>query len=46
MREVYESNRGDFHVKGYEGTGVKDHMNHIWGMNETLFPYLKERWGR
>ena len=46
MREIYESNRGDFHVKGYEGAGVKDHINHIWGMNETLFPYLKARWTR
>ena len=46
MRQIYESNRGDFHVKGYEGQGVKDHIDHIWGMNETLLPYLKERWSR
>ncbi len=46
MREIYESNSGDFHVKGYQGIGVKDHINHIWGMNETLLPYLKERWSR
>jgi hypothetical protein len=46
MRQLYESHRGDFHVRGYEGTGVKDHIDHIWGMGETLFPYLKDRWSR
>ena len=28
------------------GTGVKDHIDHIWGMNETMLPYLKARWER
>jgi hypothetical protein len=46
MLEIYESHRGDFHVKGFLGTGVKDHIDHIWGMNETLFPYLREYWSR
>jgi len=46
MLEIYESDRGDFHVKGFRGTGVKDHIDHIWGMNETLFPYLRERWSK
>ena len=46
MRQIYESHRGDFHVKGFEGQGIKDHIDHIWGMNETLLPYLKERWSR
>jgi hypothetical protein len=46
MRQLYESHRGDFHVRGYEGTGVKDHIDHIWGMGETLLPYLKDRWSR
>jgi hypothetical protein len=46
MLEIYESHRGDFHVKGFLGTGVKDHIDHIWGMNETLFPYLRDRWSR
>ena len=46
MRQIYETHRGDFHVKGFEGQGVKDHIDHIWGMNETLLPYLKERWSR
>lgn len=44
MLEVYESHRGDFHVKGYLGTTVKDHIDHIWGMNDTMLPYLRERW--
>jgi hypothetical protein len=44
MLEVYESHRGDFHVKGFLGTTVKDHIDHIWGMNETLLPYLRDRW--
>jgi hypothetical protein len=44
MTETYESHAGDFHVKGFDGTGVKDHINHIWAMNETLLPYLRTRW--
>ena len=46
MLEVYESHQGDFHVKGFLGTGVKDHIDHIWGMNETLLPYLRDRWSK
>lgn len=46
MMEVYESHRGDFHVKGYLGTTVKDHIDHIWGMNDTMLPYLRDRWAR
>jgi len=44
MRQIYESHRGDFHVRGFEGTGVKDHIDHIWGMNETMLPLLRARW--
>jgi hypothetical protein len=46
MEQVYEADRGDFHVKGYLGVTVKDHINHIWGMNETLLPYLRDRWSQ
>ena len=46
MHQIYESNRGEFHVKGYQGTGVKDHIDHIWGMSETVYPYLRDRWSR
>lgn len=46
MMEVYESHSGDFHVKGYLGTTVKDHIDHIWGMNDTMLPYLRDRWTR
>ena len=41
-----ESDAGDFHVKGYEGVGVKDHVDQIRAMAETLLPYLKTRWSR
>jgi hypothetical protein len=44
MQEIYTSDRGAFHVKGYEGTGVKDHIDHIRAMSDTLLPYLKARW--
>jgi hypothetical protein len=44
MSETYESHAGDFHVKGFEGTGVKNHIDHIWAMNETMLPYLRARW--
>jgi hypothetical protein len=46
MEQVYEADRGDFHVKGYLGVAIKDHINHIWGMNETLLPYLRDRWNK
>jgi hypothetical protein len=46
MLEVYESHSGSFHVKGYLGTQVKDHIDHIWGMNDTMLPYLRDRWAR
>ena len=46
MLEVYESHSGDLHVKGFLGTTVKDHIDHIWGMNETMLPYLRDRWSR
>jgi hypothetical protein len=46
MREIYQSDRGEFHVKGYEGMGVQDHVDHIKGMYETVFPYLKARWSK
>jgi len=44
MREIYETDRGNFHVKGYEGTQKEDHIDHIKGMSETVLPYLKARW--
>jgi hypothetical protein len=44
MRQLYTSDRGDFHVKGYDGIGVKDHIDHIRAMSETVLPYLKARW--
>ena len=46
MHQVYVRDRGDFHVKGYQGTGVHDHIDHIWAMGETMLPYLKARWNR
>jgi hypothetical protein len=46
MQQIYESDSGDFHVKGYEGGGVKDHVDHIRAMGDTMYPYLKRRWAR
>ena len=46
MQEIYESDSGDFHVKGYEGDAVKDHVDHIRAMGVTMYPYLKRRWER
>jgi hypothetical protein len=46
MQQIYESDSGDFHVKGYEGDGVKDHVDHIRAMGDTMYPYLKRRWAR
>jgi hypothetical protein len=44
MQQLYTSDSGDLHVKGYEGIGVKDHIDHIRAMSETVLPYLKARW--
>jgi hypothetical protein len=46
MHPIYASHSGDFHVEGFEGQTVKDHIDHIKGMSETLLPYLRERWAR
>ena len=46
MREIYESHLGSFHVKGFEGTQAKDHVDQIHAMSDTIFPYLKDRWSR
>jgi hypothetical protein len=46
MRELYESHLGSFHVKGFEGTAAKDHVDQIHSMGDTMFPYLKERWSK
>lgn len=44
MHEIYEADRGSFHVKGYEGVRAGDHVKQIQVMGETLYPYLKARW--
>ncbi len=46
MKMLYEADRGSFHVKGYEGGGIHDHVDHIKGMYDTLYPYLQARWSR
>jgi hypothetical protein len=46
VREIYESHLGSFHVKGFEGTQAKDHVDQIYSMGDTIFPYLRERWSR
>ena len=37
-------NRGDFHIKGFEGTDKPAHIDHIKGMYDLVYPYLKARW--
>jgi hypothetical protein len=44
MQPLYQVNRGDFHVTGFEGRGVSDHIDHIWAMGETMYPLLAKRW--
>jgi hypothetical protein len=46
MKEIYESHLGSFHVKGFEGTQAKDHVDQIHSMGDTVFPYLRDRWSR
>lgn len=44
MHEIYEVDRGSFHVKGFEGQNASDHIDQIRAMGETLYPFLKQRW--
>ena len=44
MHEIYEAHRGNFHAFGYTGVGKHDHINHIRGMGDTIYPYLAQRW--
>jgi hypothetical protein len=44
MHQIYESNVGSFHVAGFQGQTKEDHIDHIKGMSETLFPFLRDRW--
>ena len=46
MHAIYTVDRGNFHVKGYQGVLAKDHIRQISFMGETLWPYLKTRWDR
>jgi len=46
MRSTYHVDRGDLHITGFEGRGVRDHLDHIWAMGETMFPLLAARWER
>jgi len=46
MHEIYEVDKGSFHVKGFEGQNASDHIDQIRAMGETLYPYLKMRWDK
>jgi len=46
MKMLYQADSGSFHVKGYEGGGIHDHVDHIKGMYANLYPYLQARWAR
>ena len=46
MQQIYQGDSGDFHVKGYEGAAVKDHVDHIRAMDVTMYPYLARRWAQ
>ncbi len=46
MQPIYQVNHGDFHVTGFEGTGVLNHTDHIWAMGETMYPMLATRWAK
>jgi hypothetical protein len=46
MHALYTVNKGDLHITGYEGHGVADHIDHIWAMGQTMFPFLATRWSK
>lgn len=46
MKETYEADSGNFHVRGFEGTQKEDHVDQIKGMGDQLFPYLTDVWGK
>lgn len=46
MKPTYAVDRGDLHVHGFGGVTAADHVNQIRAMGETVYPYLRERWGQ
>lgn len=46
MRESSCVHQGSFHVRAYEGTDEKAHIDHVKGTYATELPYLKARWSR
>jgi hypothetical protein len=45
MKEYYAVDDGSLHIHGFEGTTAGDHVRQLHSMGETVYPYLKARWG-
>lgn len=46
MKPIYQSERGQFHVEGFEGTDIPAHLDHIYAMGDTMFSRLATRWSK
>jgi hypothetical protein len=44
MMPLSEMHAGNFHVYGYDGETVEDHIAHLVRMGSTAVPYLAKRW--
>jgi hypothetical protein len=46
-RKMHLTSRADregFHVRGFSGGGLDDHSQHLYGIGETLWSLLDQRW--
>jgi hypothetical protein len=44
LERITSFNQGDFHVRGFRGSGSADHCAHIGLMRDVLRVYLKHRY--
>jgi hypothetical protein len=44
MVMIERADKGDLHIRGFEGDDKPAHCDHLLGMARTLFPYLHDRW--
>jgi hypothetical protein len=40
------ADKANLHVRGFEGEDKAAHCDHLFGIGETLFPMLRDRWAR
>ena len=46
MQQIYRVDEGDFHVRGYTGGGVKDHIDHLQAVGDLALEFIVPRWSK